>query len=61
MKLQNRLYTKAQAAKYVGVSIKTLEIWLRDGKMKFYRFPTGAIRIHPYAILEKLGQDTTLR
>ncbi len=48
--LEDRLYTKWQAAKALSVSVKTLEIWIRDGKVKAIKFPSGTIRIHPKQI-----------
>lgn len=40
------LLTKGEAAKWLGVSVDTLETLMRSGKLPFYRLAGRMIRIH---------------
>ena len=41
------LLTKAEFARQLNVSIRTLERYIRDGDVEVTRLPSGRVRIHP--------------
>jgi excisionase family DNA binding protein len=46
-----KMVTKADAAKLVGVSVKTIERWIGEGKIKAYRLGPRLVRIDEGSVL----------
>lgn len=47
------LFTQEQAARWLGISVKQLQIWRRTGKIGYMRFGHRTIRI-PRGQIERL-------
>ncbi|WP_446715549.1 helix-turn-helix domain-containing protein [Bacillus sp. OTU530] len=51
-----KLYRLSEAAKILAVSVRTLQRWDVDGKVKFIRTPNGKRRISKREIQKILGE-----
>ena len=47
-----KMVTKADAAKLVGVSVKTIDRWIITGKIKAYRLGPRLVRIVESSVLD---------
>ena len=47
--------TKQQAAEYAGVSVKTIERWIREGRLQVARPSATLVRIRPEWVDEAIN------
>ena len=55
----NKLLTKKEAAKYMNVSIRTINRWIKNGTLPYIKFSKRIIRISTES-LSKIIDDYTI-
>lgn len=53
--------TIRQAAAYIGVSRRTLYLWIKQGKVEFIRIPSGSIRVVRASLIRPATPDHPTR
>jgi excisionase family DNA binding protein len=48
--------TKAEAAKFLRIKPRTLDDWMRRGRVPFCKLPSGTVRFRREQLLEFLGK-----
>jgi len=51
----NEVFRKDGASKFIGVSIRTLDNWMKRGIVPFSKLPTGAVRFRKSQLIEMLA------
>jgi excisionase family DNA binding protein len=48
------LWTKEQAARYIGITVRTLELWLREKRLPYYKIKR-TVRLRREDVLDHLA------
>jgi excisionase family DNA binding protein len=56
---ERAVLTKAEAAQFLRIRPRTLDDWMRRGRVPFYKLPSKAVRFRADQLLEFLGKFET--
>jgi excisionase family DNA binding protein len=52
----SNIMTKTEAAKFLEISVRTIDSWMQKGILPFCKMPTGSVRFRRSQLIEALAR-----